>query len=273
MKQIDIHINLESLPKHSKEADIMADIVARRLKIDELLQDERYMEALEKTVASLQKLKEFPDHDNEEFRAVLVALIFDLAEIHYFLKDYKRSEKELETLFKVLDPLVGKKPERFGRLHILAMELSTRILRSRKKAIDMLKQQMLHADALADKVNAGITGATDKLVDSLCAVGRLLASAGDYREAMKFYSEAIKLSKKRAGRVNRKEIKMSLEMAEIMTRISSMRPRAERMLDAILSHAIALAEKELEADIIALKDMIKTQAGMKTSWLNIFRRK
>lgn len=273
MKPIDIHINLDSFEKHSKEADILAEIVARRLKIDELLQDEKYMEALEKTVVSLQKLKEFPDHDNVEFRAILVALIFDLAEIHFFLKDYKRSEKELETLFKVLEPLVGKLPERFGRLHILAMELSTRILRSRKKTIDMLKQQQLQTDALTDKVNAGIVSATDKLVDSLCAVGRLLASAGDYREGMKFFSEAIKLSKKRAGRVNRKEIKMSLEMAEVMTRISSMRPRAERMLDAILSHAIALEEKELEADIMTLKDMIKTQAGMKTSWLNIFRKK
>lgn len=273
MNQIDVHIRMEAFGKDSPEAEVLANVVAERLQISRLLEAEKYMEALERTISALQRLKDFQDHENEEFKALLVALIFDLAEIHFMLKDFKRSEKELEALFKVLDPLVSKNPERFGRLHILAMELSTRILRSKKKTLDMLARQQLHADALTEKVNSGINSATDRLVDSLCNVGRLLASSGDYREAMKFFSEAIRISKKRSGRVNRKEIKMTIEMAEIMIRVKSMRPRAERLLDAVLPHAISLGEPELEQDILTLKDMIKLQENMKVSWLSAFRSK
>ena len=272
MNQIDVHIRMESFAKDSLEAEVLANVVAARLQISRLLEAEKYMETLERTISALQRLKDFPDHDNEEFRALLVALVFDLAEIHYMLKDYKRSEKELDALFKVLDPLMSKNPDRFGRLHILAMELSTRILRSRKKTIDMLARQQLHADALSEKVNSGILSATERLVDSLCNVGRLLAASGDYREAMKFYSEAIRISKKRAGRVNRKEIKLTTEMAEIMIRVKAMRPRAERLLDAVLPHAISLGETELQKEIETLKQMIKLQENMKVSWLSAFRR-
>ena len=173
----------------------------------------------------------------------------------------------------MLDPLLSRNPDRFGRLHILAMELSTRIIRSKKKTIDMLARQQLHVDALTEKVNSGISSATDRLVDSLCNVGRLLASSGDYREAMKFFSEAIRISKKRTGKVNKKEIKMTVEMAEIMIRVKSMRPRAERLLDAVLPHAIAQGETELEQEIHTLKEMIKLQENMKVSWLSAFRTK
>lgn len=273
MNQIDVHIRMVAFGKDSPEAEVLANVVAARLEISRLIEAEKYMEALERTISALQRLKDFSDHDNEEFKALLVALIFDLAEIHYELKDFKRSEKELDALFKVLDPLLAKNPERFGRLHILAMELSTRILRSKKKTIDMLARQQMHVDSLTEKVNTGISNATDRLVDSLCNVGRLLASSGDYREAMKFFSEAIRISKKRTGKVNKKEIKMTVEMAEIMIRVKSMRPRAERLLDAVLPHAITQGEAELEHEILTLKEMIKLQEGMKVSWLSAFRNK
>ncbi|MCM1491241.1 MAG: hypothetical protein NC095_10520 [Muribaculum sp.] len=271
MNQIDIHLRMDGFPKDSVEAETLANVAATRLQTASLLADEKYMAALELSISALQRLKEFPDHSNEEFRAAVVALIFDLAEIHFLLKDYKRSEKELDSLFKILDPLLLKNPERFGRLHILAMELSTRILRSRKKTIDMLARQQLNVDALTEKVNAGISNATDKLVDSLCNVAKLLASTGDYREAMKFYSEAIRISKKRSGRVNRKEMRMTMEMVSVMMNVKALRPRAERLLDAILPHAISQGESEIEKEIEILKDMIKLQENMKSSWLSSFR--
>lgn len=271
MNQIDIPIRMDAFPSESHEAEVIANVVASRVQINRLLGLEKYMEALERTIGALQRLRDFPAHDNEEFKALLVALLFDIAEIHFMLKDYKRSEKELDVLFKVLDPLVSKNPDRFGRLHILAMELSTRIIRSRKKTLEMLAIQQIHVNELNEKVNSGIVKATERLVDSLCNAGKLLAASGDYREAMKFYSEAIRISKKRAGRVNKKEIKMSIEMAEIMIRVKSMRPRAERLLNAILAHAISLKETELQQEIETLKEMIKLQENMKGSWLSVFK--
>lgn len=266
MTQVEIPLNLERFETASKEAAILNEALNCRKEAGQLLAEERYLDAMERTVAALRIMREFTDFDNQEFRALLVALLFDLAEIHFALKDYKQSEKELDTLFKVLDNLVKTDESRFGKFHILAMELSTRILRSRKKAMDLLLKQQMNAGALYEKVNAGVVAATDKLVDLLRNVGQLLASTGDLKAALKFYAEAIKYSKKRTGRVTRKEIKMTIEMAEIMMRIRPMRPRAKRLLNAILPHAISLETIELEQDILALIGVIDSEPENETKW-------
>lgn len=83
---------------------------------------------------------------------------------------------------------------------------------------------------------------------------------------MKFYAEAIKYSKKRSGRVTRREIKMTIEMAEIMMRLRQMRPRAKRLLNAILPHAVALGTIELEEDILALIEIIDHDILQEPKW-------
>lgn len=263
---IEIPLHLSSFKKNSEELEILRTVLSARETARELLEQNREIDALERIVSGMRALRDFPDYDNIEFRALLATLLSDIAEIHYRLKDYRQSEKELEMLFKVLDPLIRADRERFGKYHILAMELSTRILRSRKKTMEMLAKQKLAAEALFEKVNAGVTAATDRLVDALRNVGQLLASAGDYREAMKFYAEAIRISKKKSGRVNRKEIKLTIEMAEVMMRIKQMRPRARRLLSAVLPHAISLGTIELEEDILALVEMMDLEEDNEPRW-------
>ncbi len=266
MNKVDIPLDLKSFDSKSKELQILNEAIAARDTAHEMIADSRHIDALERTVQALRTMREFPDFDNREFRSLLVGLIFDLAEIHFALKDYKQSEKELEALFKVLESLLKEDPDRFGPFHILAMELSTRILRSRKKALDLLVKQQINTGQLYEKVNSGVVAATDKLVDSLRKTGQLLASAGDYKAALKFFAEAIKFSKKRTGRVSRKEVTMTIEMAEIMMRIKQMRPRAKRLLDAVLPHAIALETIELEENILALLEIINANETREPRW-------
>lgn len=249
-----------------KERAILEETLAVRKTAHEFMEKEQNMDALERIIAAMKTLRDFPDYEMREFQEVLVILLFDLAEVHFRLKDYKQSEKELEALFRVLDSLLKEDAERFGHLHILAIELSTRILRSRKKVVDMLVKQKINTDQLYEKVNSGIVAATDKLVDSLRKVGELLAAKGDYREALKFYAEAVKFSKRRTGRVSRKEVKLTIEMAEIMMRVRQLRPRAKRLLAAILPHAISLETVELEEEILALTELVENQIENEPNW-------
>lgn len=257
---------MEKVGQIAADVEIVEAALSCRRTAKQLIEEERFMDALERTVEALRTLRDFSDFENEEFRALLCALLFDLSEIHFALKDYKQSEKYLEMLFKILDRLLATDAERFGPAHILAMELSTRVLRSRKKAIDLLAKQQQHTGALYEKVNSGVVAATEKLVDSLRKLAQLLASSGEYRAAMKFYAEAIKYSKKRTGRVTRREVKMTIEMAEIMMRIRQMRPRAKRLLNAILPHAVALGTIELEEDILALIEIIDQDILHEPKW-------
>lgn len=252
--------------EHEADRKILKEVASCRATARKLMSEERHMDALERSVEALRTMREFSDFEKTEFRVMLVSVLFDLAEIHYQLKDYKQSEKEVELLFKLLDRMVKEDAERFGHVHFLAMELSTRILRSRKKAMDMLVKQQIAASALYDKVNSGVVAATDKLVEALRKVGRIQASAGQYKAALKFYSEAIKFAKKRAGRVTRQVVKMTIEMAEIMMRIRSMRPRAQRLLQAVLPHAVELGTIELEEDILALLEIINQDIEKEPKW-------
>lgn len=266
MNYLHIPLNLKALPKHSPDAEVLREAENCRLTVRDLMKEARYLDAFERSVEIMRLMRSFSDYENVEFRALLIGVLYDIAELHYAIKDYKQSERELETLFRVLEALLAIDAERFGPYHIMAMELSTRILRSRKKAMEMLVRQQALTAQLYDKVGSGVAAATDRLVESLCKTARLLASSGDYRASLKFFAEAIKFSKKRAGKITRREIKISIEMAEVMMRTRSMRPRASRLLSALLPHAIALETIELEEDILALMEVLSHDAERSARW-------
>ncbi len=261
----DIQLRLKKL---SDEADrlVLDEALALRKTTAELYEAEKYDEALEKTVESLRKLRDFSDFSNIEFRAALALLLFDLAEVHYALKDYKQSEKELEILFKVLEQLIKDDADRFGQYHVLAMDLSTRILRSRKKTLELLAKQQINTGVLYEKVNAGVAAATDKLVESLRKGAEMMAQTGDYRGAVRFYMEAIKLAKKRTGRVTRREVRMTADMARVMMHSKSELARARRLLQAVLPHAVALENLDLEQEILSLIEKIDNDALQESAW-------
>lgn len=266
MTQIELNLHLDSKGLLKEDIDVLRNALKIREESGAYIKEEKYLEAMERTVTALKSMREFSDFQNPELRLLLVALLFDLAEIHYSLKNYKQSEKEVDWLFKVLDNLVKIDEERFGSYHILAMELSTRILRSRKKALDLLVKQQIVTGSLYEKVNAGISAASDKLVDSLCKTAQLLAATGDIRESLKFYAEAIKFSKKRTGRVTPKEVKMTVDMVEVMMRHRTMRPRAKKLLNTILPHAVSLKLDQLETDIKSLIELIGKAEEPESKW-------
>lgn len=266
MIHLDLPLKLENLDRHSADKEILRQVELTRQTVRKLMHEERYSDALERTVESLRELRGFADLENTEFRAVLMALLFDLTQIRLATNDLKQAERDLDTLFKVLNRLIEIDSERFGEFYILAMELSTHILRSRRKTLDMLARQQTVTNQLFSKVNSGVNAATDRLVDSLRKTAQLLAATGDYRGSLKFYAEAIKYSRRRTGKVGRKEVKMSIEMAEIMIRIRAMRPRATRLLNAVLPHAIALETIELEEDILALLEVIELDTKLEPRW-------
>lgn len=262
----ELKFKLKELPKLEADREAFKTAMDLRREALALYTEEKYDEALSKVVDALRQLRDFSDFSHKEFRAFLAVLLFDLSEIHFALKDYKQSEKELEVLFKVLEQLLKEDADRFGEMHVLAMELSTRILRSRKKTLDLLAKQQINTGVLYEKVNAGVAAATDKLVESLRKGAEMMAQTGDYRGAVRFYMEAIKLAKKRTGRIARREVRMTIDMARAMMHGKSEQPRAKRLLQAILPHAVSLEILELEQEILTLIEQIDTNAAHEPMW-------
>jgi tetratricopeptide (TPR) repeat protein len=264
IKEIPLRPN--DLPAGEEARAVMEDATGIRAEGIALFAEEKYDDALGRVVDALRRLRDFPDYGNREFRALLAVLLFDLSEIHFALKDYRQSEKELEMLFKVLEQLLKDDPDRFGAFHVLAMELSTRILRSRKKTLELLAKQQINTGVLYEKVNAGVAAATDKLVESLRKGAEMMAQTGDYRGAVRFYMEAIKLAKKRSGRVGRREVRMTVDMARVMMHSRNEAARAKRLLAAVLPHAVSLETLELEQEILGMIAKIDADVAHEPMW-------
>ena len=264
IKEIPLRPN--DLPAGEEARAVMEDATGIRAEGMALFAEEKYDDALGRVVDALRRLRDFPDYGNREFRALLAVLLFDLSEIHFALKDYRQSEKELEMLFKVLEQLLKDDPDRFGAFHVLAMELSTRILRSRKKTLELLAKQQINTGVLYEKVTAGVAAATDKLVESLRKGAEMMAQTGDYRGAVRFYMEAIKLAKKRSGRVGRREVRMTVDMARVMMHSRNEAARAKRLLVAVLPHAVSLETLELEQEILGMIAKIDADVAHEPMW-------
>lgn len=256
----------------AQEKEFVKQAEELRCEAAALYEEEKFEEALDKVVGALRVLKEVPDFSTSPFRHMLALLLFDLAEIHYQLKDYKQSEKEVDTLFKVLEQLLKEDSEAFGEMHVLAMELSTRILRSRKKTLELLAKQQINTGVLYEKVNAGVAAATDKLVESLRKGAEMMAQTGDYRGAVRFYMEAIKLAKKRTGRVTRREVRMTIDMARVMMHSRTESQRAKRLLAAVLPHAVSLENLDLEQEILQMIEKIDNDANHEPYWRSFMER-
>jgi len=262
----DVPLRVNELTDESSDRNTVEAALALREEAVALFDEEKFDDALGRVVDALRTLREFSDYGHREFRALLTVLLFDLSETHFALKDYKQSEKELEMLFKVLEQLIKDDSERFGALHVLAMELSTRVLRSRKKTLELLAKQQINTGVLYEKVNAGVAAATDKLVESLRKGAEMMAQTGDYRGAVRFYMEAIKLAKKRSGRVSRREVRMTVDMARVMMHSRSDTARAKRLLTAVLPHAVSLENLELEQEILGMIEKIDSDVAHEPMW-------
>lgn len=260
----DIKFDMDKLSDAEKELVDKGRTIRAEAKA--LFDEERFEEALDKEVEALRTLREAPDFTTLPFKHTLAILLFDLAEIHFKLKDFKQSEKEIEVLFKVLEQLLKEDAEKYGAIHVLAMDLSTRILRSRKKTLELLAKQQINTGVLYEKVNAGVAAATDKLVESLRKGAEMMAQTGDYRGSVRFYMEAIKLAKKRTGRVTRREVRMTIDMARVMMHSRTESQRAKRLLSAVLQHAVALESLDLEQEILQMIEKIDSEAGHESAW-------
>lgn len=262
----DVPLRINELPGETSDREAVEAAIALREEAVALFEEEKFDDALGRIVDALRKLREFSDYGHREFRMLLTVLLFDLSETHFALKDYKQSEKELEMLFKVLEQLIKDDSERFGTFHVLAMELSTRVLRSRKKTLELLAKQQINTGVLYEKVNAGVAAATDKLVESLRKGAEMMAQTGDYRGSVRFYMEAIKLAKKRTGRVSRREVRMTVDMARVMMHSRSDMERAKRLLTAVLPHAVSLENLELEQEILGMIEKIDSDVAHEPTW-------
>lgn len=224
---------------------------------DMMLQIERN-EPAEALLAGEQALRVMASIDTDrsepDYIAIVAGVIYNLAMVHHRVGENVRAEKELMKAQKLLEKLAKKNKLRFGAAVVNAIEASTTIFNSRLKQMNVLAHYQVATDLYLDKANKGITQAIYDLVESLRQEGDLHLKIGNYRDAVKYYTKAIRYQKKVTPKMGERELRISINMGRALLHITGRQSTGEQLLRSLLPLADRLDAVSEKNEIQALLD-------------------
>ena len=184
--------------------------------------------------------------------AIVAGVIYNLARVHHIVGENVKAEKELLKAQKLLEKLAKKNKTRFGASIVNAIEASTTIFNSRLKQMNVLAHYQVTTDLYLDKANKGITQAIHDLVDSLQKEGDLHLKIGNYRDAVKYYTKALRYQKKVTTKMGERELRISINMGRALLHITARQSTGEQLLRSLLPLAERLDAGNEKNEIQAL---------------------
>ncbi len=213
----------------------------------------RFDDTIDHCAAALRLLLAVDDRKSVDFLALVAGVLHTLAYAHYKLGNNKRAEKELIKAQKILDRLAKKDNRRFAAALVSALAASTDIFHSKLKLMNLLAHYQVAAELYQDKVSSGVSTAVTALVDALKKQGDLHLQMCNYRDAVKFYTKALRYAKKVSPTMDLQQLRISLNMAKALVNIINRHAAGHRLLDSLLPLAARLGADAELAEIKALK--------------------
>ncbi len=201
------------------------------------IEKEDYSEALVNAASTLTLLSQEPKRKDEPFLAVLGSLLYDIAYLHGQRSEFKQAERELEKSIKIFERLAKSQPERYGSAVIMAQNAATSIYRSRVKQVNLLAHYQVATSTYLQMVNSGIADSIERLVDSLQTEGKTLAQLGRHREAVQYYTRALKYLTKYSPVFDRRQLEMSIDLGEALLNVPASRDKGIHLLNTMLHKA------------------------------------
>lgn len=237
---IDYIVNFDAIATRlADESPKLLDIHAALMQIltSIYLQADMTAEALHSAASTLNLLVQNPKRKDEPFLAMLAALLYDIALIHNSRDESKQAERAIEKSMKLFERLARSNPARYGSAHLLALNASTSIYKSKIKQTKTLSEHQTAANTYLRMVNDGIEDAGMRLVESLAAEGRTLAKMSRQREAIQYFTRALKYLTKIAPEFSRLHLELSIDLGEALLTIKASREKGIHLLNTMLYKA------------------------------------
>lgn len=186
---------------------------------------------------ALSLLAQEPRRKDEPFLAVLGALLYDIAYIHTDRREYKQAERELAKSLKVFERLAKVSPERYAPSHVMALNQATATYRNRVKQAELLAHYQAATSTYLQMVDSGVEEATSRLIDSLSVEGDTLARMGRHREAIQYFTRALKYLTKIEPEFTLAQLRLSIALGESMLRVGAMKDKGIHLLNTMLHKA------------------------------------
>ncbi len=218
-----------------------------------------YDEAMRFAGKCLSRLAQNPKRRDEPFLSVLAAILYDVARLHSFRGEFRQAEREIEKSAKIYERLARMDSDRYGAAHLLVVAAATRTYTSRVRQANMLAHFHTATGAYMDMLGKGAEGAADKLVESLEQEGKTLARMGRHREAVQYFTRALKYLTKIKPEMSIHQLELSVNLGEALLQVKGSRDKGVHLLNTLLHKASRLNADELHKRIVEI--LLNTRTG------------
>ncbi len=217
-----------------------------------LIEDDKIEQAMMVIADALNLLIQNTRRKDENFMCLLAFLLFDLAQIHCQKKEFKQAEREILKSLKLIEKLSKLKPQRYSSAQLTALNASTSIYRSRVDQANLLATYEVETSTYLAEVNNGIVEATTRLITSLQNVGDTLSQMNRYREAIHFYTRALKYLTRIEGEFTLQQLRLSIALGEALVQTKNTRDKGVHLLNTMLHKATKLEATDEHKQIVEI---------------------
>lgn len=223
-----------------------------------MIADGSHTLALSSAESALQQLSEIAGKKSEDLLAQLAGILYNLAMIHHTTGDSSRAAKELTRAQKLYERLAARNDTRFSAMLLYAVDASTDIIQSRTKQMNVLAHYQQTTELYTAMLNQGgdagkTREALNALVDSLKNEGDIMLQMGNGRNAVKYFTKALRYQKKLGEPLGHKDLILSIGLAKSLLRLINRRAAAEQLLNSLLPLARRL---QAHNEVIEIENLL-----------------
>ena len=196
----------------------------------------------------------------EDFNAIVATLLFNLALAHHDMGDNSRASKELTKAQQLLERLTKRNEARFSAMLLMAVEASTEVIKSKTKQMNVLAHYQSASELYMSELKSGDANATrtamQNLVETLGKEGDIMLEMGNSRNAVKYYTKALRYQKKLGEKMGHRDLQLSIGLAKALIRLINRRAAAEQLLRSLLPLAQRL---DATAEVNEIQDLLNNK--------------
>ena len=196
----------------------------------------------------------------EDFNAIVAALLYNLALAHHDMGDNSRAAKELTKAQQLLERLTKRNDTRVSAMLLMAVEASTEVIKSKTKQMNVLAHYQSASELYMSELDSGDANATrtamSNLVETLGKEGDIMLEMGNGRNAVKYYTKALRYQKKLGDKMGERDLKLSIGLAKALMRLINRRAAAEQLLRSLLPLAQRL---DATAEVHEIQDLLNNK--------------
>lgn len=231
---------IDALLEHvgDKKSDIRAAL--NQVLTAVLVETGRLDEAMTSAATTLSILSATPKRKDTMFSRTLALTLYDLSLLRVKRNEYRHAERQIAKALKLFERLSRIDPVRFGSAVVMALDASTAIYRSRVEQVNLLAHYQVATTTYLELVRGGAEDAVVRLVASLEDEGRTLARMGRYREAVQFFTRALKYLARIEADFTPRQLALSIDLGEALLNVGVTRDKGVHLLNTMLHKATRL---------------------------------